>query len=58
MMWLQPNNLNKARVITLYYIEILLQVVFIIWFFIPALHWVGNNIRAQVDLIQSGINLQ
>ena len=57
-MWLKSNNLNKARLITLCYIEILLQVVFMIWFLYPALYKPGNNIHARVDLIQSGINLQ
>ena len=40
------------------YIEILLQIVFQIWFCILALHWAGNNIHARVNLIQLGINLQ
>ena len=57
-MWLQPKNLNKLRVITIFYIEIILQVLFRVWLFIPALNWAGNNIRAQVDLIQLGIKLQ
>ena len=55
---LQSNYLNTVRLINLFYIEIILQVVFIIWLYIPALHWAGNNIGAWVDSIQSGINLQ
>ena len=51
-MQFQSNNLNKVRVLTLYYIEILLQVVFRIWFCIPALHCTGNIICARVDFIQ------
>ena len=43
--------------INLFYIEILLQVVFQIWFFYPAMYWAVNNIHALVDLIQLGINL-
>ena len=46
------------RVLTLCVIEIILQVVFRIWFCIPALHWAGNDICAQVDSIQSGTNWQ
>ena len=38
--------------ITLYYIEILLQVLFRIWFYIPALYCAGNIICDWVDLIQ------
>ena len=57
-MWSQKKNLNTLRVITLCHIEILIQVVFLIWFCIPALHWTENNICFRVDLIQSGINLQ
>ena len=57
-MKLQSNNLNKVRVINICYIEIILQVVFRIWFCIPDLHWELNNICAWVDLIQLGINLQ
>ena len=44
--------------LTLCYIEILLQVVFRICIYIPALHWVGNNICARFDSIKSGMNLQ
>ena len=44
---------NKLRVITLCYIEILIQVVFWIWFLYPALYWEGNNIHAKFDLIKS-----
>ena len=44
--------------VNLCYIKILIQILFQIWFCIPALHWAGNNIYAQLDLIQSGINLQ
>ena len=54
----QTKNLNKVRVITICYIEILLQVVSLIWFYIPALHWGKNNICARVGLFQPGINLQ
>ena len=57
-MLLQSKNLNKMRVITLCYIEILLQVAFQILFCIPSLHWAVNIICAWVDLIQSGIDLQ
>ena len=46
------------RVATLCYIEIILQLVFRIWFCIPALHWLGNNIHSHVNFIQLGINLQ
>ena len=28
------------------------------FFCIPALHWAGNNICAQVDLVKLGISLQ
>ena len=48
----QSNNQNKVRVITIYYIEILLQVVFIIWFLYPTLYWVVNNINDWVNSIQ------
>ena len=41
------------RAITLFYIEILLQVVFWIWFFYTTMYWARNNIHAHVDLIQS-----
>ena len=51
------KNLNKVRVITICYIEILFQVVFIIWFLYTALYWAGNNIHSWVDLIQLRINL-
>ena len=57
-MQFQSKNINRVRVITICNIEILLQVVFRIWFCIPALHWAGNNILARVESIQSGINLQ
>ena len=57
-MRLQSKNINKVRVITLCYIEILCKVVFRIWFCIPDLHWAVNNIYAWVDYIQWGINLQ
>ena len=56
-MWCCNNNLNKVRLITIWYIEILFKVVFIIRLCIPDLHWVGNHICARVDKIQSGINL-
>ena len=56
-MLLQSYNQNKVRVITLCYIEILLEVVFRIWFLYPALYWAGNNIHDRVDLIKLGINL-
>ena len=56
-MRLKSKNLNKVSVITLFYVEIILQVVFRIWFYIPALHWEGNNVCARDDLIKSGINL-
>ena len=56
-MRLQPTNLNKVRVINICYIENLFQVVFRIFFCIPAQHWAQNNICAQVYKIQSGINL-
>ena len=46
MIRLQSKNLNKVRVINLCYIEIILQVVFRILFYIPTIHWAGNNIRA------------
>ena len=46
------------KVIIIRYIEIIIQVIFRIWFCIPTLHWATNNIHAHVDLIQSGINLQ
>ena len=51
-MQLQSKNLNKVRVVTICYIEILLQLVFIIWFLYPALYRERNNIYAQVDSIQ------
>ena len=54
----QLKNINKVRVINLYYIEIILQVVFRICFCIPAPHWAGNNIYARINSIQAGINLQ
>ena len=38
--------------------EILLQLVFPIWFYIPVMYWAGNNILARVNSIQSGINLK
>ena len=43
--------------ITICYLEILLQVLFRI-FFIPIIYWEGNNILARFDSIQSGMNLQ
>ena len=52
-MQLKAKNLNKLRLITLCYIEILIQVVFRIWFLYPALYWEVNNIHARVDSIQS-----
>ena len=58
MIRLQSKNLNKVRVINLCYIEIILQVVFRILFYIPAQHWTGNSICARVDSIQLVINLQ
>ena len=57
-MWLKSKNLNEVRLINLCYNEIRLQVVFRIWFYIPALHWAGNVFCDWVDYIQSGINLQ
>ena len=60
-MHFQSNNLNKVRLFALLLyaiLEILLQVVFRILFFITVLYWSGNNILARVDFIQSGINLQ
>ena len=57
-MWLQSNSLNKVRVITLYHIEIIIQLVFQIWFLCTALYWAGNNIHAWVVLIIFLINLQ
>ena len=57
-MQLQSKNLNKVRVITLCYIEILLEVLFRIQFCIPALNLAGDNIFAWVNSIQSVINLQ
>ena len=61
MTQLQSKNLNKVRyfALLLYAIfEILLQVLFRIWFYIPILYWENNNILARFDLIQLGINLQ
>ena len=61
MTQLQSKNLNKVRyfALLLYAIfEILLQVLFRIWFYIPILYWEKNNILARFDLIQLGINLQ
>ena len=46
------------RVVNILYIEIIIQVVFRIWFFITDLHWEGDNILAWVDFIQLRINLQ
>ena len=43
----------KNNGLTLFYIEILLQVVFWIWLLYIALYWTGNNIHARFDLIQS-----
>ena len=57
-MQFQSKNINKDGLITLFYIKIILQVLFQICFYIPDLHWLGDNIRAQVDLIQYSINLQ
>ena len=57
-MQLQKNNSKKVIGVTLFYIEILLQVFFLIWFCITVLHWVENNIPDRVDLIQSVIKLQ
>ena len=51
-MWLQSKNLNKVGVITLWYIEVLLEIVLLIWFLYPSLHWSGGNIHARVYLIQ------
>ena len=52
-MWLQSNNINKVREVTVLYIELILQVVFRIWFLYPALYWAGDNIHARVDSLQS-----
>ena len=41
-MQLQSKNLNKSEGVTLYYLEILLQGVFRIWFCIPALGLAGQ----------------
>ena len=51
-MRLQSKNLNQVRVINLFYIEIILQAVFRIWFLYPGLFWAGNNIHAWVYSIQ------
>ena len=52
-MQLQSKNINKVRVVTLCYIEILLQIVFRVWFVYLTLHWAVNNIHARVNSIQS-----
>ena len=56
-MRLQSKNLNKLRAINLCYTEILIQVIFLICFFYPALYRAGNNIHAWVDLIQMFLGL-
>ena len=51
-MWLQSNNINKVREVTVLYIELILQVVFRIWFLYPALYWEVNKIHDLVNKIQ------
>ena len=49
-MRLQSKNLNKVRMITLCYIEILLQVVFLIWFLYPCYALGGGEYSCSVLL--------
>ena len=50
-------TLNKVRVINLCYIEILLQILFIIRFLYTTLFWVKPNIHGWVDSIKSRLDL-
>ena len=60
-MQLQLKNLNKVRLVAwlLYAIfELILQVLFQIWFLYPSVYWAVNNILARFDFVQSGINFK
>ena len=57
---MKSKNTNKVRLVAglLYDIlERVLQLVFILWFYIPVIYWEVNNILSPIDWIQSGINL-
>ena len=53
IMQFQSKNIHKLEVITLCYIEILLQVLFRFWFLYPTLYWAENYIHDRFDSIQS-----